>query len=542
MSDKDVGNMGESLFSAFCSTTGMVANKSDIDRHGWDFHVEFVDEKTLPFDPVVGEPTIEMKVQVKTSDRTTGGRQIKLTNLLKMCNSPSPCFICFIELGENDLPQNIYVKHIDEQFMRFVFQRAHELDQEGKEIKGHKPRIKYTQSDRLDEPTGRHLKEKFISYIPNGMSDYVNQKIQLVKSIGFEDGSRKINFRVSGSDGLQKLQNMMLGLDDRIDIENIEIKSKRFGRVSEETIASAVSGKIKLEAKPEPCTLNIRRQPTDAPLSFKGQFHNSPLNSFLQPNQQFLRFSFGFMEILLNMGESSFKVEVDPNKEPDKTIQEIGNFLLLIKMFKDGNPVLYFEIVSKDKKPFSFEFKNEIELDDYSELISLHSKIEDILRDFCRSNSETYASIQNLTRLSLDTSLLHQLLFENVDTFDFTINLSSEDGTYPDSLDNVAVTTFGRTLIGESSLYIAFIAFSGTLHKIEGQKYHFHPINREVGARLIVEPNSNEGKKVITAALNLFKEKIESTHDTVLPLVLEPFDLSVEASGSQEASTNSNIT
>ena len=68
MCDRDVGSMGERCFGIWCSSVGITANKSDIDRTGWDFIVEFPWEKSekIPKDMLLAP--IECKVQVKSTD------------------------------------------------------------------------------------------------------------------------------------------------------------------------------------------------------------------------------------------------------------------------------------------------------------------------------------------------------------------------------------------------------------------------------------------------------------------------------------------
>ncbi len=38
---RDVGGMGENTFEAWCNSVGLAANRSQIDKTGWDYLVEF---------------------------------------------------------------------------------------------------------------------------------------------------------------------------------------------------------------------------------------------------------------------------------------------------------------------------------------------------------------------------------------------------------------------------------------------------------------------------------------------------------------------
>jgi hypothetical protein len=63
---RDLGSMGEENFKLWCDSVGLIANRSQIDRTGWDFFVEFPLEQigSIPYDLL---PTpIECKVQVNS--------------------------------------------------------------------------------------------------------------------------------------------------------------------------------------------------------------------------------------------------------------------------------------------------------------------------------------------------------------------------------------------------------------------------------------------------------------------------------------------
>jgi hypothetical protein len=66
---RDLGRMGESAFSLWCSSAGLTANRSDVDKEGWDFLVEFQNNKAEnPLLSDIHEAAYTSKVQVKASD------------------------------------------------------------------------------------------------------------------------------------------------------------------------------------------------------------------------------------------------------------------------------------------------------------------------------------------------------------------------------------------------------------------------------------------------------------------------------------------
>ena len=62
---RDVGMMGESTFESWCHSAGLIPNRSQVDRTGWDYFVEFP-ETASSGQPADLEPApIECRVQVK---------------------------------------------------------------------------------------------------------------------------------------------------------------------------------------------------------------------------------------------------------------------------------------------------------------------------------------------------------------------------------------------------------------------------------------------------------------------------------------------
>ena len=61
---RDVGRMGENTFEAWCNSIGLTANKSQVDKTGWDYLVEFpIDhDNSLPADLI--PKAIECRIQV----------------------------------------------------------------------------------------------------------------------------------------------------------------------------------------------------------------------------------------------------------------------------------------------------------------------------------------------------------------------------------------------------------------------------------------------------------------------------------------------
>jgi len=106
--------------------------------------------------------------------------------------------------------------------------------------------------------------------------------------------------------------------------------------------------------------------------------------------------------------------------------------------------------------------------------------------------------------------------------------VSSSDETYPEEIENVALLTFGRTLIGSSKLFTVFIAFIGILKKVEGQIYHMVATDKIIDHKLVLTRDRDESQQAIEASVALFREKLEATYDEIIPIALKPIEGSSE--------------
>ena len=82
--DVNLGKLGEEELSRWCTSSGLVANRSlEEDTMGWDHLVEFPYTKSDgPQDKQ--KKLIECKIQVKSTQRTDKGVNIKLSALKRL--------------------------------------------------------------------------------------------------------------------------------------------------------------------------------------------------------------------------------------------------------------------------------------------------------------------------------------------------------------------------------------------------------------------------------------------------------------------------
>ena len=72
MDKRVVGDLGEGEFACWCSQVGLTANRSLIDKTGWDYLVEFpANEKYSKPEEATWDritPSLECRIQIKSND------------------------------------------------------------------------------------------------------------------------------------------------------------------------------------------------------------------------------------------------------------------------------------------------------------------------------------------------------------------------------------------------------------------------------------------------------------------------------------------
>lgn len=234
---RDLGDLGELHFNAWCSEVGLIANKSTKDKMGWDFIVEF------PFSNEITGLTVHQsapkcKVQVKATDGQERKLSIGLSNLRKLAVDPLPCFYIFIEYDTTNQPVRAFLRHMDEDLIGKVLELVTTTEQKGYTLH-------YNESHQLSALTGESLAQKLKSYIGN-LNDYTYRKKNFLENVGYDDERLKIKFDLIGKENLEELIDVHLGLKEKANISNLAAVEKRFGQLHEKTDLRAESAELSL--------------------------------------------------------------------------------------------------------------------------------------------------------------------------------------------------------------------------------------------------------------------------------------------------------
>lgn len=334
MSERDLGDMGEDTFKLWCSSAGMTANGSRLDKNGWDFYVEFPfpEDASVDLDLDEKAPPIECKVQVKATDSEKSSIQIKLSNLHKLIKYQGPAFLCVICFDGQISAQRAYFVHIDKCVIERVLKRLRELSNAG-DTEEHKKSLSLEYADHcLTGLTGACVKNKILSIIGQSPVEYVKTKQQLVETLGYENGRNIAHFTVSGKNSVADLVDLSLGLKDEVKVSNFSAHKVRFGLKSPAPIFNG-SGIIKIHPDPVcDATVSFRSDQFTPPISFAAKFYSSQFNSFVGAQGSKVRLLGDFFDIVISF---SGKVNVSFSFSAEKAypLRDSYKFFQLLQLF-----------------------------------------------------------------------------------------------------------------------------------------------------------------------------------------------------------------
>ncbi|KVK61189.1 MULTISPECIES: hypothetical protein [Agrobacterium] len=231
MDERDVGTIGENQFLSWCQPEGFRAQKSAVDRLGWDFLLERDPARALDR-PLDGQNELaKFLVQVKSTDRAGEAPRIKLSALKHLVDADLPAAIAVLEFGGGSrLPTRNLIVPVDEVIIHKTLRRARK-----EEARGNRKLHKITVPVPVDRAielgnAGEGLSTALDAMLGGGpYSDYIKTKINQRQTCGFQDGAVVGRFFVPGEDARDKIHNLFLGKRRVIDVEHLTVERRRFG-------------------------------------------------------------------------------------------------------------------------------------------------------------------------------------------------------------------------------------------------------------------------------------------------------------------------
>jgi hypothetical protein len=509
---RDLGTMGESTFSLWCSQAGLTPNGSEIDKTGWDFYVEFPGPSTKnPED--LHAAALEYKVQVKSSDKRERKLQIKLSSLRRLATAQMPALFVFIEFDGMDTAQRAFLVHVDFNLIERVLKRIHECEQLEDRMDHNKRTLtlSYGDKDELTPLNGHGLKVRLESLAPTGMSNYVAKKKSFLESIGFENGYAKLSFQTVGEENLRDLMDVSLGVKRSVQITGFTGYPTRFGIVSKKPMIEMRDGRLEmLEIKPTAHgVVRFREDRLSPALCFNCRLFVSPLSRALP--EQLVRFRVegeGFdFKIGPFSGEAQYNFIL--GSDSPLPVAALRDTLRLLFLITSSSKRLYVEFCFSGFPVLEMSVNGQSNPFEFSRELHALEQATEILNKF--GVNETLLSLSEISRDKEAICQFHSVL--NADAHVFKVEFEVEGSGF-DSTKPVACISLTSVRIGETVLGMILVVV-GSVTALPQQKFQLIASGAMIERRLVSNSQGVIPKPDLVAAIELVEAKYGSDYEVV---------------------------
>jgi hypothetical protein len=235
MSFRNVGGMGEAALEQWAHEVGIIPNRVQVDKGGWDFFLQWPsvhNRSTRPTSLDHLPSSISCIVQVKATD-TGASPDIELSNWARLCNLPFPAFILFLKFARKKSPKEVYLIHVGEKWISQTLSRLRELPQRlASKLHKHTMRLTWEGTDKINPPSGAALKARIEELVGPNPATYVARKTKWREESGYEEGRFHATLLLNaGTDTYaeDRLVNFALGMTEELPVTLDKLQETRFG-------------------------------------------------------------------------------------------------------------------------------------------------------------------------------------------------------------------------------------------------------------------------------------------------------------------------
>lgn len=365
---RDLASMGESTLRLWASQVGIAANKSDPDETGWDFLLELpwpLDQSetiALPLDRV--PRPVQSFVQVKSSDGRPERWPVKLSNWVRLIESPLPAFFLVLEFDGEQTCQRAYLVHVGDKYITRVLKRLRELSSESEpDLRKRTLQFRYDECHKLSSADGEGLLRAIRSHV-DSLEAYADWKSEVLRRVGYEDGQWQISVVVpppaSGVGVQEHLVDFTLGLIPSVEATRIDVRDVRFGIVAQQPDMSFTQGPMIEMVNRKPVgkgTVLLTKPDGTKQLRLDMEIYVPQGIGFELERQHFkVRFAAPFVDFIFwpfQPGRADFRYELpDPReRRPLMQLQLVSELVLLLHEAITSNGRIGVD-VKIDSRPF----------------------------------------------------------------------------------------------------------------------------------------------------------------------------------------------
>lgn len=230
MAKREIGPIGENAFLSWCEPEGFRAQKSQVDRLGWDFLLESEPTRSIDM-PLDGQNDLpKFLIQVKSTEKVGEPPRIKLSALKHLVDADLPAAIIalFFAKGGRSPARGLLVP-VDQQVISETLHRVRREEARGNR-RIHKTTVPVPLEHAIEiASSGEGLGKALFEMLGGTPSEYITEKNRYRQTCGFDDRTVIGRFFVPGDNAREKIGELFLGGARELSVMNLTIEHRRFG-------------------------------------------------------------------------------------------------------------------------------------------------------------------------------------------------------------------------------------------------------------------------------------------------------------------------
>lgn len=345
----DLGEWGESQFKALCAAGGLVANKAERDKLGWDFIVQLPPSDTSD-EPLDRRPAgLSCRIQVKAGFVAEGvATAVKLSAAERLAKDIGPSFIAILGatpgVGDED-PQltSLHLVHMMDENLGRILKRLREAEADDQSKPLAEQRIYFTgpAAGRSLSPNGKALRRALEDACGDDADAYVAAKSGQLKSLGYETGRYQLKATIRATD-MDEIVEIFLGLRST-EMTDLTTRDVRFDvPIPIGELMDLDSAKATVTPLPTgQCTVRVRGAALRPPATFEADVFLPPFPDLAPEHQRMLIKADGF-GLDLRPGGLTLSFDAKALDEGARSLDAWRQLLTLFKIVTE--PEIEFDI------------------------------------------------------------------------------------------------------------------------------------------------------------------------------------------------------
>lgn len=303
-----IGDLAEQYFNIWCTEGDITINDSKRqDETGWDFFVEFKRDISKIID--IYNPTIECKIQVKSTKTKGRSTSVQLEHVLHISNSIIPSFYALIVFDDKFKPSSLYLRYFDDSLVERTFKRINKLLSDNKLNDGVKRlhedtlSISFRDKDKIGDFIASPLEnfdvnqisEKILSTIGKNFSEYAQNRKKYIEELKSKYTPQFININKFD---IVKFTYLLLGVGEEIDVQEITFEQPL--DTSCENIPKAKLSVSKPKANKQGHIYVFNEVQIPINISFKVNLYVLDINDLLPDEFKLCRLETTYFDIMVN--------------------------------------------------------------------------------------------------------------------------------------------------------------------------------------------------------------------------------------------------